>query len=234
MAKRARSKKYVKRVIKRRRVYGLGRFNRRPRRRLTSRSVPSGMPSQRVAKLRYCSVHDITCTTGVIQEYIYRANGCFDPNQTAVGHQPMGFDQWALLFNHYAVLGSKITVKVLNDNTTTSPAIVGVYLSDGKSMSYTTATEFMEAKKGQYRMISPGQSKSISLVNKFSAKRFFNVTNVNDNQERLGAAPTADPTEQAYFHIWYQTLDSNTDKIECAVTIEYIVQWGEPKELAQS
>lgn len=42
--------------------------------------------------------------------YCFSANSAYDPNVTATGHQPRGFDQLAGLFNNYEVYGSKITI----------------------------------------------------------------------------------------------------------------------------
>ena len=33
------------------------------------------------------------------------------PNHTGVGHQPLYFDQLMTIYNHYIVIGAKITVK---------------------------------------------------------------------------------------------------------------------------
>jgi hypothetical protein len=224
-------KRYAKR--KRRASY---KRKRRPRRaRLTSRNVPSGMPTQRLAKLRYVDIFNITCTTGTLNSYIFRANGCFDPNQSSTGHQPLGFDQWALLFNHYVVLGSRITVTATPaDLTGQSPGHVGNYLTDGKSTPYSTSRMFIEARKGTVRAIVPRQAKAARFSNKFSAKGFFGVTDVKDNITHLGAAVTADPTEEAYFTTWYQTSDNSTDTMSFTATIDYIVAFSEPKDLAQS
>jgi hypothetical protein len=44
----------------------------------------------------------------------YASNSIFDPNLTATGHQPLSHDQWSQFYQHYLVMGSKITIKVLN------------------------------------------------------------------------------------------------------------------------
>lgn len=211
------------------------RRNHRKRnyRRLVSNSVPSGMPTTKIANLRYVETTNVACTTGVLNEILWRANGIYDPRVAVGGHQPMGFDQWSVLYNHYVVVGSKITIKVIND-TTVSPAMCGVYLSDGQTLSYTTPEEYIEARKGTYRMIQPTNPKTLSLSNKFSAKRFYNIVNIKDNVDRLGSPIGQDPGEQAYYHIWYQTLDSSSDTIRFTVTIDYIVLFSEPKDLTQS
>lgn len=226
-------RKYAKRPTKRRprkRAYK----KRYTRRALVSNYVPSGMPTTRVAKLKYAQVMSVSSASGIIGEQRFSANNIYDPDVTGTGHQPMGHDQWAALFNHYVVLGSKITVNFCDSDSTTTPTHVGLYLSDGKTLSYTAGYEYIEARKGAFRLIVPNEGKRHRLVNKFSAKKFFNVKDVKDNLSRLGAATGASPTEQSFYHIWVQTLDSSTNTIRCVVEIEYIVLYSEPKDLSVS
>lgn len=236
MGKRARSTKYVRRSIKRRSLYGPRRKFAGRTRRLGSKYVPSGMPKQRVAKLRYVESISRTTTSGVLDNYVFRANSCFDPDFTGTGHQPMGFDQWSALFNHYTVLGSKISVTAqIVTNASTKPVIAGVYLSDGSGAPYTLFTEFAEAKKGRWRQMLPSiGEKSYKLVSKFSAKKFYGLKDVMDNQN-LRAAVTTNPGEDAFYHLWCQCADAaSTATVRYTIVIDYIVKFTEPKDLAQS
>lgn len=219
---------------KKRKVAKKRNYKRKGYRRLVSNYVPSGMPTTRIGKLKYAQVMSVTSTTGIMGEQRFSANNIFDPDVTGTGHQPMGHDQWAALFNHYVVLGSKITVNFCDADASTTPTHVGLYLSDGKTLSYTSGYEYIEARKGTYRLIVPNEGKNHRMVNRFSAKRFFNVKDVKDNLNRFGAASGASPTEQAYYHIWVQTLDTTSNTIRCVVEIEYIVLYSEPKDLAGS
>lgn len=202
--------------------------------RLVAKTAPSGLPLQRVTNMRYNETVELTSTTGVLTPVFYRANGIYDPRVSAGGHRPMGVDTMASMYNHYTVLGSKITVRVRNkgnDGASQVPFYAGLYLTDDTTTGYTKASEFIEARKGTTRMgqwIYPWK-----MSNKFSAKRFFNVTDVKDNSQ-LSAANNADPVEQAYYCVWIQALGTGTAGQTFDVTIDYIVSWAEPKELAQS
>lgn len=228
MAKRKLSRKYSSRA-RRRTMY-------RRRRRLTAQGVPSGLPVIRIAKLRYCDTFTLQSPVGALAEYMFRANSVFDPNSTAGGHQPMGFDQWAALYNHYVVKGSKINVRIMHDTGSGTDIAVrcGVYLTDGSSSGYTDATEFIEARKGHYRNLGNGADKAVRMNLGYSTRKFFNITNVKDNVGRLGAAVTANPTEQAYYAIWVQSASSNSETVNVTAVIDYIVEFSEPKDLSQS
>lgn len=203
------------------------------RKRLTARGVPSGMPTTRIAKLRYCDTFALTSTSGVLISRVFGCNNIFDPDVTGGGHQPMGHDTWATLYNHYTVIGSKMMISVAPSSGNNSPGMVGIYITDGAAVPYTSAAEFREARKGGMRSMDPNQ-KTVRMAAKFSPKKFFNITDMKDNTTRVGAAIGANPLEQAYYNIWYQTLDASSGGIYVNLTIDYLVVFGEPKDLSQS
>lgn len=215
---------------------------RRPRKRryvrrmqrAQNQMVPSGMPRQRRAYMRYCEQVNLTVTTGILTSNVFRANSPYDPNYSGAGHQPMGYDQWSALFNHYVVTGSRIKATLLSDTSNSAPVSFGAYLTDTNSIPYTDWASFREAKKGSVQNYIGRQSKSRSVVSKYSAKKFFNVKDVKDNTDRLGAAVTSDPSEECYFIIWCNTLDGGSDTYQVLVEIDYIIDFSEPKDLTTS
>lgn len=204
-------------------------------RRLSSLNTPSGMPLARTAKLRYNTNAQMSTTSGLMSHYTMRANSVFDPDYTSVGHQPMGFDQWALLYNHAVVVGSRMTVRFTNASGSTAsnvPYYAGVMLTDESAFPYTNSSAVIEARKGTSRVgswIYP-----LRVTQNFSAKGFYNITDIKDNFNRIGQSMTANPSEQAYFQVWIQPIGSQTLDLTADITIEYIVKFSEPKDLAQS
>lgn len=196
--------------------------------------VPSGMPQQRRAYMRFCEQVNLTVTSGILTSNVFRANSLYDPDYSQTGHSPMSFNQWAALFNHYVVTGSRIKATLLSDTSNSSPVSFGAYLTDTFTVPYTDWASFREAKKGSVQNYIGRQSKSRSVVSKFSAKKFFNVKDVKDNTDRIGAAVTTNPTEEAFFIIWCNTLDSGSDTYQVLVEIDYIADFSEPKDLTTS
>jgi len=202
------------------------------------RKVPQGtiscFPASRSTQLRYCdAVSNFTSTNGAITEYFMSCNSLFDPNRTASGHQPMGFDQWSALYNQYYVTSARIKIKLLADQANTAPCIVGIYLTDGTSTPYTSASEFIEAKKGVYKMFAHSGSREVNLSYPFNAKKYFDVNDIKDNT-KLQAPITASPAEEAFFVIWYSTLDGTTETANMMITVDYNSHFTEPKDLGQS
>lgn len=221
-------KKYSKRNYKKRNPKRNYR-KRNYRRKYSSMGVPSGMPKQRTAVLRYAEPITLTSPSGACARYFFKANDCYDPNSTGTGHQPISWDNWTNLYNRYVVVGSKITAYV-TDNTAShsEPGLVGAYLTESSLGGSTDSSYMIEAKKGVWRAITGGQRSTTIVGSKFSARKFFNIKDVADNIDKLGAICTASPAEPAYFCLWYATQSGVNNTVNVQVVIDYIVHFSEP------
>lgn len=198
-------------------------------------SVPSGMVRQRSTVLRYVEhIQALQSVSGGLGSYVFRANSIYDPNYTGTGHQPMCFDFYASIYNHYIVTASKITVKCIANQANTAPCLIGCYLTDGATVAYSTPIEFLEAKRGNSKTFSASEGRSVTVNSSFNAKKFYNVKDVKDNQANLGAAVTTSPVEECYYNIYFFTLDSTTEDCNVQITIDYWVTFNEPKDISQS
>ena len=129
MPKRKRSSAATKRRYKRRRrVYRLKRKRYRKARNL----VLGGFPKTKIVKLRYVQEITLNSASGVYDVHSFRANSLFDPDYNGVGHQPSNFDRWMEIYNHYTVVGSKITAKYMPSTNPSSNAggYFGIMLTD--------------------------------------------------------------------------------------------------------
>lgn len=196
-----------------------------------------GFPKTTCIKLRYVDAIQLNATPGVIDSWGFRANGCFDPDQTGAGHQPSGFDQWSQFYNHYIVVGSKIkcTYGTTSVTTTGGLSIRGIFLSDDTTFS-SLVTDLLEQSQNNRSISLPSATDPTTTSKTYSAKKYFNITNITDNWSRLGALVTTNPQEQCYFYVYYGNINNTIDPIPLTVLveIEYIVIFSEPKELPQS
>lgn len=203
------------------------------RRRRNTQGYQSGMPKVRTAKLRYSQTISLTSTSGLLDSYVFRANGCNDPNVTGIGSQPMGWDQWGLMYNHYIVKGAKISVQQLAGGTAAVASISGAYIAPETTIAYTDPQLFIQAKKGTWRT-QTHQRKPTKFHCKFSTKKFYNIKDIKDNYNRLGSLVTADPQEGAYFQVWFADLTTSTTTQTYQIVIDYIVEFSEPKNQVAS
>lgn len=171
-------------------------------------------------------------------EHTFRANSLFDPDLTGVGHQPYGFDQKMLFYNHFTVLGCKVEARFLPSAVPPqSVTAVGIAISPGQNLNE-TYEQLRESKNGTHSLLTYGtDNKPKMLTLKFSSSKFFGkspASMIGDTLYRGSA--TANPTEGAYIQVWVcgvNVLD-NPDNIDVQVNIDYVAVLTERKELAQS
>jgi len=189
-----------------------------------SLNVFDPFPARLRCKLRYNEVVSIDSTVGFPGHALFRANGLYDPNYTGGGHQPMGRDQLALIYNHYKVVSSVISV-------TPSSAFnssFGIGLSDDT----TTSTDFLgiaEEKGTKWAMNS--SASTVPTVTNYYNKNYF-----PDGVDGLGALVGADPAEQVFFDVWSRAINITTEDTakDYNICIEYIVDFWELQSLGQS
>lgn len=221
----------VKRTL-RRKMYKKS-YRRVPRAVTTLANIPS------IQKLRYVDYTYISAATGSLASRIYRANSLYDPDYTGTGHQPMRFDQLSALFARYIVLGSKITVTWQGAAAAdVTPAVCTLVLDDDVTPP-TNYQEVIEQGKSKYMMVNNNGSRTPQRISQtFSAKKFFGLNNVKDNQSPYGALCTASPADDAYFTLSLQSILGLSGGVTAVgyfmVTIDYIALFSEPITLAQS
>lgn len=82
--------------------------------------------------LRYCQTGSIDPSNTNFAFHTFCVNSLYDPDTTGGGHQPMGFDQLAAIYNRYLVTGAKLSCTFESRTATTNQtAIVGVTTHEG-------------------------------------------------------------------------------------------------------
>lgn len=168
---------------------------------------------------------------GIPADYVFSCNGLFDPNITGVGHQPRGFDQLMVLYDHYVVIGAKIVVTF----STTDPAgdgnMCGVTVRDN-STALTTANSIMEARYISYGGLG-GETNGppISVELSVNPNYFLGRSKPLSDPDLKGSA-SANPVEQCYFHVFGYPCEIARDSsgMQVQARIEYETVLIEPKQ----
>lgn len=198
------------------------------------RQLKTLQPNKMKAVLRFAinegDVHGIASTTGSIVDYVYRANGMYDPYASAGGQQPRGFDQYMALYRNFTVIGSKIFVRfVFKDNNaaagTNNMMKVGIALQDGSS-SMASQIALSEAARASTKIITSGTG-PVRITKTFSPRKFFSKPSVLTDDALSGTA-AADPSEQAYFHVAGYALNSESSTCYMDGWIDYIAVFHSP------
>jgi len=187
-------------------------------------------------KLLYNEGPQITSTGAAANAYVFSANGLFDPNITGTGHQPMGFDQLMLLYEHYTVQNCRITVSFVNESATET-GYVGIAIFPDTTPE-TNVQKLVEngLLKRAYLAANAGNSKSqVTLTSQCK------ISSVNGRPESIvgdylfRGDSSANPTEQTYLHVFaYNIASVNSWTVRADVLIEYDATFTEPRKLAQS
>ena len=189
------------------------------------------IPTKQKLKFTYATQFSANSGVGTCDEYVFSANGLYDCDVSGTGHQAMLFDQYiGVLYNHYTVIGSKITVYFANTDTGHSQ-ICGVRLSD-RATEVTNSMQLLENEGGVYKLYGPniGSGNSSPCTMKCNPPRYLSSSKGALSNDQLRGDQTANPSEQAYWHVFCMADDGVSDAgaVNCTVVIEYIAILTEP------
>lgn len=193
------------------------------------------MPVSKWAKLPYYDQN--TFSTGAVSAggYVFAANGLYDPNITGTGHQPMGFDQLMLFYEHYTVTSAKITVNFYNGDADDS-VVVGILIAPSETVE-TNFSKLNENGMLTKRWLNANAGNGNNLC---TLTAYANIAKINGkdkviNDDVFRGDIGANPTEVTYFHLFaYNQVTANVVAVPFEIMIEYTALFAEPKKMTQS
>jgi len=200
----------------------------------------TGFPSNRVVRMRYCDSRSFDLTSASQAVYGFRANSIYDPvYEVDAGHQPTGYLQWRDFYNQYTVLKSKITVKFAPITSGAgAPMIMGINLTNASDTA--KIKDSIERGDMVYTMmasVAGNAQKPATLSRWYNPKQFWNLKDLKDNQQRIGALYNDNPPDTALFSVKVGPWNEGTDAggtVQALVVIDYWVLLSEPQILASS
>lgn len=193
----------------------------------------SPVPTVMYTKLRYHTVFNMDPAAGILAYKVFRANGLFDPEVAAGGHQPRGFDQLMALYDHYVCVKSTIRVSFATANTAYNTLNI-VALRDSNIIS-ANVNDYMEGGNVRSRVAEIRGGGGLNVIKHSFTPRFLGRTNYLADPQLKGSE-FSDPTEQAFFHIVTAGMDAAVDPVitNASVVIDYTIALIEPKVPVQS
>lgn len=226
-AKRTRTRTMVRTTRRRRNVGRRGR-----RRMYRARTL---MPLTCARWLTTAGYTSLNPAAGAIAAYALSLNSAFDPlGGMSATQQPLGFDQYAALYNRYSVVAWRISLEVVSTDNT-NPCVVG-FTPLPSSTGLTTYLHYKELPGTVQRMITPDVDK-VYLGARGSVKRWLSPRGAkilsNDN---FSALIGANPAKLLYGHIYAQAMDGSADpsSINVVVRLQQFVVFHEPVTPARS
>lgn len=225
-------KKYAKRKPIKRRPMRRKRTTRAPRANLVvSRTSP--LPDRYFTKLNYTELVTMNYT-GILNTYQFRTNSIFDPNSTGTGHQPMGHDELAQLYNKYRVYGCKYVLTFSNTN----PAYQGEVIVQNRPNGTLSANfeDAMESPYHQYKVLGAETSGPKTISGYANCAKIYGVAKQQwRNDDVFQANVGANPSSQTVLNIYAQNQTTATAlTILVRVNLVYFVEFYERKVLGGS
>lgn len=222
------------------------RFRRRRR-----QAIPRFItPDRKLIKLRYSYTTEINPSSGATGWTSVACNDLTAPSTGTGAHQPLGFDQIMQLYERYCVVGSKINVAFTSGGETDYGSIVGIALRNSttqESVQDNTATQANEGLLERNRTIwkymssNSGGAPIKQVTSKFGAKKFFQLSSINDNagnnrdEGTLWGTASSSPTTKAYYNVFGSTMKDTQDiTFSLRITVEYLALFSGRKLLGQS
>jgi hypothetical protein len=190
-------------------------------------------PPRTTRMLRYSASTSLTATSGVPATYVVRANDAFDPDYTSGGHQPMGFDQMMVFYNHFCVTDARLIATF----RATGAACYACIRQDAIYTPLTVIDRIIEI--GGTVMTSletkstSGDAKTIELSIDIARLQGLSKAAITADPTLRGDAATS-PSEVTYFHVQLWDASGVTSTAEVSLILEQRVIFMEPRDQTES
>lgn len=185
-------------------------------------------------KLRYVDAFRLNPgTTDIPARALWNMAGPYDPDWNNVGHsqhQPKNFDQIATYFEHYNVVSAKATIYAQADSGTQMSVFIH-QTEDATPSNQDNFVEMKESERGYGKELRRDQGGFVKLTKTYDRKKEFNDPSITR------AIVTSNPTdESSYMRVSaVNTIAGQTPvPVDCVITIDYVIQFSERKDIFQS
>ena len=182
--------------------------------------------------MRYAELITATTNSSGYQVSTFRANSIYDPNYGGAGHQVHYWDKLHVLYDKWAVLGSKIKVTPQFSSASTDCTYTyTIFTDDDGVLSVATATDAFE-REGAVTKVVYAEGGIPSVNYSWSSFKEFGVSPVGVEPYQGSSFTPYVPTELIAYGI--QMNADATINYTFLVQIEYDVVWSEIATVAQS
>jgi len=215
------------------------RYNRKKyagkRNKATMTMVKSpGFSDQCFVKLKYSQDIHVNDGVSTSKYYTFRGNSLYDPDLSGIGHQPLYFDQYALIYSKYRVLGAKITLRAINGLSAVAQYLI---LEAGTEQNISNnITRLLEQSRSAIAKIVPAASQQPTFIKKYcSTRKACGLTKAQMADQDYGADTTASPNQLWYYNLIVASINgSSAADLYIMVSIVYYVQFFDRLIIDQS
>lgn len=177
-------------------------------------------PDRLIVKLPYYDQFTVNQTAGHVRDF--NLNSIYDPDRSGVGHQPLGYDQWATFFNRYRVFGVKMVVSMTNLGTV--PVRFGIIGNNQQGVAIGTPQAVWESQHVKSKQIGTVQGMNNQTITKyFHLPRITGATNIMyKGSAQYAAQFGANPSELIIGHL--VAIPATTSFATDVVNVSYDVR----------
>lgn len=189
------------------------------------------VPDRIKVKLPYHTVINYASAVGV-QDQVFNLNSIYDPDRTGVGHQPLGFDQWAAFYNRYRVYGVKVRWTITNRSEV--PVNVALIGNNDPTMVLGNDNLFEQSHMNKVQIGSKNGIDTKVITKYFTPARLTGrplVSYVSD--DRYQATMINNPIETIVGHFYIANADASVQALacNCSIHITYMVELFDRRNL---
>lgn len=228
-----RKKKYGRRkkAYNKKRKYSKRKYNKAS----VMRVKPGILVAERCfTRLIYSTRLDLTPAAAATDSYVFSGNSIFDPDFTGGGAQPLGYDQWATLYNKYRVHGSKIKGTFVATSGSHFPCKIVICPQDDSTT--VTGVDNAAPRPGAKTVITNGYGGPVSRLKLYaSTKKQLGMQSISQ-ETGFAAAIGGNPSLRWYWAVSVGTIDSTTliAGLYAEIQIEYYVEFYDVVDLILS
>lgn len=201
---------------------------------VTTSSVGNLIPSKKSVKLKYGThLHKTGTENG---QHNFRMNSVYDPDYTNVltDHQPLGFDEWSVMYNRYRVNAVKLELTaVQHDSAETAQCFVAAFpqaSTISPLLSISHALEMQHSVYGFLGNTSAGKSQC-HLELYVDIKKYLGMSSLDEDYT---AGTTTNPIKAPWISIYWKNLLGINSDISLICELTYYVEFYGPAMLGQS
>jgi len=190
------------------------------------------IPQSAFVVLKY---HDSVASNGTLIDTRLNMNSIFSPRVSG-GHQPLGRDQYASLYNRYRVWAFSIRLEAVTAGTVVNGHQVSV-LPNNSTSAYTDFDEAAENPGAVTKSVPALGSGVTHIYKKWYLPRINGVTRDGYKDDRFQALIGASPSETLICHINYADMVpavAAANNLLMTYTLNFYTELFDPVPLAKS
>jgi len=184
--------------------------------------------SRFITKMKYSEAFNFNALNNYTQ--IMRLNSVFDPNSAVGGHQPYGFDQLTPIYNRYRVISCSYVINCF----TSGAALRFGALPCNDSPPINGMSELCENPRARWKLQYPGGGTSVVMGRVSIPSLVGRTKSQYMADDRFQAEVTTNPQEAALLYVTGQRIDDGSAEFQGTITLEYTVEFFDPKPIDQS